>query len=281
VTQRLESWSRDHKLWNHVNDHLRKCRWPISCPHSSCDTSFDDETTFQFHLIDSHGFSRTRPGLVCSDRCERPCSEKSFPSSAATRGDSTLKRKLINDEYCLTRTPSQSSGTASPPKKARITSPIICPSLIFSQDTTIACNTPRPEFTDSSSTTEPFLFDVDSMHGSPAMNDVPLSLTWQTEMSPSHENLSADGALGDDETFSRFIRSPSPSCLPSAGVDHGDSVTGPTAQKSINRDPSSPDATHNIRNEVPGNQVGPVSPSPLHRKPLPPAATTAPKAPVS
>jgi hypothetical protein len=255
--QRLESWSRDHKLWNHVNNHLQECRWPISCPHPSCDTSFDDEMTFQFHLIDSHGFSRTRPGHVCSDKCEGPCSGESFPSSAATQRDSTRKRKLTNDEYCLTWTSSQLSGTASPPKKARITSPTICPSLVFSQATTIACNTPRPEFTNSSLTIEPFLFDVDSIHDSPAMNDIPLSLAWQTEMSPSCENLSADGALDDNDMFSQFIRSPSPSCLPSAGVDHGDSLTGCTAQESTNRDSSSLDVTHNIRNEVPHSRVGP------------------------
>jgi hypothetical protein len=213
--------------------------------------------TFQFHLIDSHGFSRTRPGHVCSDKCEGPCSGESFPSSAATQRDSARKRKLTNDEYCLTWTSSQSSGTTSPPKKARITSPTICPSLVFSQATTIACNTPRLEFTNSSLTIEPFLFDVNSIHDSPAMNDIPLSLAWQTEMSPSCENLSADGALGDDDMFSQFIRSPSPSCLPSAGVDHGDSLTGCTAQESTNRDSSSLDVTHNIRNEVPHSRVGP------------------------
>jgi hypothetical protein len=84
------------------------------------------------------------------------------------------------------------------------------------------------------------------MHGNPAMNEIPLSLTWQTEMSPSRENLSADKALGDVDIFSQFIRSPSPSCLPSTGVDHSDSLTDSTAQESTIRDSSSSDAAHNI-----------------------------------
>ncbi|MCJ1426427.1 hypothetical protein MMC29_004330 [Sticta canariensis] len=257
ANQRMESWSRDHRLWNHVNDHLRGCCWPLTCPHPSCDSSLEDEASFQFHMIDEHRFSRTRPGHILSKIPEEPCAGEYFASSGDTQGDSTRKRKPADNQHTLTWTPPVSAETASPLKKARITSPTVCPSLVLSQDTTIACNTPCPEFTDSSSTTEPFLFDVDSRHSSPTTDDVPLSLAWQTEMSPSRENLPADGVLGDDDMFSQFIRSPSPSCLPSADVDHDDSLTGPTVQESTIRDSSSPDATHNIPNEVPCDRVGP------------------------
>lgn len=37
--RRLESWTRDHKLWSHVNDHLEVQLWPLACPHTLCDTS--------------------------------------------------------------------------------------------------------------------------------------------------------------------------------------------------------------------------------------------------
>ena len=62
ASQRLESWTRDHKLWVHVNEkHLSGCQWPSSCPHPLCNLSFNDEFALQFHLIDDHGFSQTRP----------------------------------------------------------------------------------------------------------------------------------------------------------------------------------------------------------------------------
>jgi hypothetical protein len=186
---------------NYVNDHLQECRWPFICPHPSCDTSLNDEASFQFHLIDSHGFSRTRPGQAHSNEWEEPCSGESFLNSASTQGGSTQKRKRIDNEYTLTWMPLQSPGAASPLKKSWTTSPTICPSSVFSLDTTIDCNSPRPEFTESPPAAETCLFDVDGMHGSPAANDVPLNPGWRPETSPSFKPSSADGALSDDSIF--------------------------------------------------------------------------------
>lgn len=76
-------------------------------------------------------------------------------------------------------------------------------------------------------------------------------------MSPFRKNLLTNEALNDDDIFSQLINSSSSSYLPSASVDYNDSLTGSIAQKSINRDSSSSDTTHNIRNEVLYNQVGP------------------------
>lgn len=62
ASERLQSWTRDHKLWTHVMDeHLDDSQWPLVCPHPLCDTPHDDSTSFQFHLIDVHRFSRSRP----------------------------------------------------------------------------------------------------------------------------------------------------------------------------------------------------------------------------
>ena len=64
ASQRLESWTRDFKLWGYVNEHLDQCRWPRSCPRPLCDTWIEDAVTLQFHLVDEHDFSRTRPGTA-------------------------------------------------------------------------------------------------------------------------------------------------------------------------------------------------------------------------
>jgi len=61
ASKRLESWTRDHKLWDHVNDHIEESRWPQACPHPLCDTPVKDAAALQFHRVDNHGFSRSRP----------------------------------------------------------------------------------------------------------------------------------------------------------------------------------------------------------------------------
>jgi hypothetical protein len=63
ASQRLKPWSRDHKLWVHIEEeHLIDCQWPLLCPYLPCDTLHKDLTSLQFHLMDGHGLSRTRPG---------------------------------------------------------------------------------------------------------------------------------------------------------------------------------------------------------------------------
>jgi hypothetical protein len=253
ANQRIESWSRDHKLWNHVKDHLRGCCWPLICPHPSCDTSLENETSFQFHLMDDHRFSRTCPGHILSDMPEEPCSGESIPNSADTQGDSTRKRKPTDDKYTLTWTPPISPGTAGPLKKARTTSPTVCPSLVFNLDTAIDCHSPWAGFTERSPSTEPCLFN--SMHGSSAVNDASLNLECRPEMPPFSAPSSADGALSDNSVFSEFIRSPSPTCLSSATVDHGDNLIDLTANDTPHCNLSTADDRSSTYNPLQGDEI--------------------------
>lgn len=61
ANDRLKSWCRDDKLWQHVDTHLRGCKWPIKCPHPLCDVSLSDGLDLRLHFIDEHGLSRTVP----------------------------------------------------------------------------------------------------------------------------------------------------------------------------------------------------------------------------
>lgn len=61
ASRRLESWTRDHKLWSHVNNHLEGQPWPLACPHPLCDILIPNDTELLYHFVDDHGFSRTRP----------------------------------------------------------------------------------------------------------------------------------------------------------------------------------------------------------------------------
>jgi hypothetical protein len=65
ASKRLESRTRDHKLWSHANEHFGKCRWPRVCPYPLCDTTLKDAASFQFHLVDEYGFSRQHTGYKC------------------------------------------------------------------------------------------------------------------------------------------------------------------------------------------------------------------------
>ena len=36
ASERMQSWTRDHKLWIHVNDHLDEYDWPYPYPYPLC-----------------------------------------------------------------------------------------------------------------------------------------------------------------------------------------------------------------------------------------------------
>jgi len=87
-SERLKPWSRDHKLWIHVNEeHLIGYQWPLVCPHPLCDSTHQDDTAFRFHLVDAHKFSRSRPAtskynLSLGEGADRaqPCRKRKFAS---------------------------------------------------------------------------------------------------------------------------------------------------------------------------------------------------------
>lgn len=125
--QRLQSWSRDHALWQHIDGHLRNCHWPMECPHPLCKTELEDGLDMRFHLIDDHGLTRTVPknarylgtiNEVLEIDTEPVIEEVSSPA---------IKRKAVDDGYCLEWMPQEQLSIRSPaeltqPCTARITS---------------------------------------------------------------------------------------------------------------------------------------------------------------
>lgn len=91
-----QSWTRDHKLWKHVHDeHLKNRRWPSSCPHPLCDLSLDGEMGFEFHLVDDHGFSRTRPGRLTESSTDSWCSQRPRPGKLANSRHRTRQTRKL------------------------------------------------------------------------------------------------------------------------------------------------------------------------------------------
>jgi hypothetical protein len=113
AAERLVSWTRDHKLWAHVNDHAGKCVWPRLCPHPLCDDLITDNQTLWQHLVDTHGLSHSRPDAV-----------------------SSRKRKHSDGTEFLDWTPDNMRSSS---KRSRLETSTISPQLL-SEPTSAACH---------------------------------------------------------------------------------------------------------------------------------------------
>ena len=132
-------------------------------------------------------------------------------------------------------------------------SPTVCPSLVFSLNTGTKYNSPWQELIKCSPIAEPCLFN--SMHSSPQMNDGSLNLECRSETPLSSGSSSADRALSNDNIFSEFIQSPSPSCLSPVTVSHDDSLIVSTANSTTNCDSSSSDDDSTCYNLPKGDEM--------------------------
>lgn len=143
--RRLESWTRDHKLWNHVQEHLGQCGWPCACPRPLCDTSSLDAGALQFHFVDEHGFSRARPGRSGSSTAPDSEDGGALCDEATWGGRSSHKRKLSSNTSTLewmtlqsfddTPTMRKEQPLCHPVKRRRLTHTTIQPAaLVLDKD---------------------------------------------------------------------------------------------------------------------------------------------------
>lgn len=124
--RRLESWCRDHALWKHIDLHLMGRSWPLVCPHPLCDTSLCTDKDLQFHFIDEHGLSRTRP--------------TQYDDSAASLADLAKKarsKRKFADGGELSWAPPEEFSPSDPAKKVRGSLSTIAPSQLLHQDNTV------------------------------------------------------------------------------------------------------------------------------------------------
>lgn len=56
ASSRWSSWTREAKLWSHIQSHLEASHWPLRCPHPLCSLQLTDEISFLYHLSDVHSF---------------------------------------------------------------------------------------------------------------------------------------------------------------------------------------------------------------------------------
>ena len=191
ASQRLKPWSRDHKLWVHIEEeHLVGCQWPLTCLHPSCDTLHTDWTAFRFHLMDGHEISRVRPG------------------KPATPGHTPLPDKVPRDEEAdgararRKRTSRKPSGVREwVPSQSRGESPILPAEVLH--------HLPKRQ-KQANSTLSPQIISIDA---DTSDNQVTHTTMDSIKLSPLSTSRGDDHKSADadyDILFDQYIRSPSP-----------------------------------------------------------------------
>jgi hypothetical protein len=229
ASERLKPWSRDHKLWIHVNEeHLVDCQWPLECPHPLCDTTHEDVASFQFHLMDVHRFCRSQPGKLPKSIRQPPPNEKKLLDKGAHEVRPCRKRKPTSSSAALEWRPLQTfdSTTATPekrlsyrpPKRKRQSPPTqtICPEVIVIDDDvsddhvtqgvvkSIMLSPPSPLSSEDD-------FKSTGLEGGPFPSYC--AAPNETIYSLEPEGFDDDSSL--DTLFDQYLRSPSPSPPPS------------------------------------------------------------------
>lgn len=138
ASKQVESWTRDHKLWSHIIEHVTECRWPCACPHPLCDIGLKDAAPMLCHLVDEHGLSCTRPGDAAALAALNSPDDAVSSYGNATRPN--RKRKGTSSASPLEWMPPQAYPDATvsptepsawrPSKRSRRGTPTICPAVL-------------------------------------------------------------------------------------------------------------------------------------------------------
>lgn len=205
-TQRFESWCRDHALWQHVDKHLQRCKWPRTCPHPLCDMSLSDGLNLRFHFIDEHGLSRTIPKDAKNLGTTRSCPEEDQVS--------LTKRKTPEDSLELSWPSPEQFSPTHPPKKVKQHSSTIAPLLLSNMDADTLCPTPLTDLTGSDSST----YAPESTPSLGTKEDRWSENRLESGIQSPVRFRSYESTVVDDDVFSRFIQSPSPDDVPTTST---------------------------------------------------------------
>jgi len=258
ASQRLKSWSRDHKLWGHIaEEHLVDCRWPLTCPYPLCDVPLKDATAFQCHLVDDHGFSRIRPVKPANLMSLDSQGEKMSLDEEAQSTLPSRKRKSSSCTRALEWMPPQSFGDTPaspgepslchPRKRLRHIPPAISPTVL-SLDEGLLDDQTAYNVTDSVMLSPPYTLSIED---SDKCTDLDGDLFPSRFPTPSDavDSLKPED-INDDALFDQYLRSPSPPPSPDRAAS---GLSGATLIDA-GRDPSrgSPESyTETLRSPAP------------------------------
>lgn len=217
--ERLQSWTRDHQLWGHVEEHLKVGRWPRECPHPLCGTSvFEDAAAFRFHLVDEHQFSRTRPEKPSYSTPPSKQPNENLPDGGTLAVSLSRKRKQPISTDALQWVPRQNSDDthiitdevafSRAPKRRQHSPPGICPAAL-SLEQNLAVNHAAYSIKPSAILSDPYLSGTES---DKTLIEDEYNLTAPRCASPDSTGWApVPDDDGDEILFSQYLRSPSPS----------------------------------------------------------------------
>jgi hypothetical protein len=225
ASERLKSWPRDRKLWEHLDEQISKIEhWPSPCPylHPLCDVSLRDVAEMQYHFIDDHGMCRTRLNVaVQRDNGDVHSQEP----RAGTGSDTTTlghKRKRPDEAAQLewTDTLTSQENPYAAKSQSRLTksfqgvSPTVCPKLLASPPDLILGQGLQPPFSvavfDSTLSSDCTDFEFAAAATS-LKSETNIQREWQPTSSDHFDGSSTDTYVDSDTIFSEFLRSRSTS----------------------------------------------------------------------
>lgn len=198
--EKWQSWTRDCKLWDHLDGHLKQLHWPFWCPHPLCDHQLQDITALGFHFIDEHGLQWPPPRIISLDRRQ---------PDALRRPNRKRKCSSVAEEnQCLVKVAWSGIKAASPRPQERLddANPTISPSLLSTFEDQIAGHTFQLQTASIDNPRASMGTNVDGSNSLTSMGLYESHDEWQLPIDDQSAHLS-------DTLFSEYLRSRSPSSL--------------------------------------------------------------------
>ncbi|KAK5203076.1 hypothetical protein LTR47_011194 [Exophiala xenobiotica] len=225
ASQQLKTWSRDHKLWCHIDDeHLVDRRWPLIC--RLCDVPLKDAGALRCHFADEHGLSRTRPVRPAHSAALGSQDEKMLLDKEASGALPSRKRKSSSDTPPVEWMPPQSFDGAPaspaepspclPQKRPRHSPPAICP-MVLSLDEAFSADQSAYNVKESVMISPGPALSTENDDKCDAL-ECDLFLSHCTSLNDTIESVEQRD-VDDDIVFDQYLRSPSPSLPPTPSLD--------------------------------------------------------------
>ena len=197
-SRRLESWCRDHSLWQYIDQHLQELTYPCPCPHPLCNSSVEGAQQLQHRFIDKHGLSRTMP-------------KENMSNSNVVRVEQIAKRKSCNDLVWMAN---EFSSHETDQKKLKQCSTVAPSSLLLENGVDKEYPQPTSEAATSLILDEsPSAFRV---HSFQETKQDPLGSPVRSIASEDYGSITF--ATNEDAVSSQFMRSPSPDLGPGVSL---------------------------------------------------------------
>ena len=238
ASSRWNSWTREAKLWGHLQSHLEASRWPLKCPHPLCSLQLNDEISFLYHLSDVHGL-RMNPQV--NKYQQQECNSEPLINWTPDTASQKRKRQDGNEQKLQPRKRNKGAlktdcSNEQRPRQSldrKTADGILTLSSHISSESsftdTLADNSPQdlPGLTHSEPTSPP---DADESY---VMGDITPTqnfqqkgmhdeLEWSRDLPETKSDGSELHSPAEDALFSLYLRSRSSSCSSAKGFHDDD-----------------------------------------------------------